>query len=110
MKAYLIAVETPHDFALGFASDAEAYIGAARQLQDFKSFGPRYFLFCHALELLLKAQILATGGDQAELLKIRHDLEKAFNRAVELGYAPIDDRVKHIVIWLSLSQGSYLSL
>ena len=25
--------------ALGFASDAEAYIGAARQLQDFKSFG-----------------------------------------------------------------------
>ena len=50
MKAYVIAVETPHDFALGFVSDAEAYIGAARQLQDFKGFGPRYFLFCHALD------------------------------------------------------------
>jgi hypothetical protein len=30
--------------AIGFANDAEAYIGAAQQLEDFRSFGPRYFL------------------------------------------------------------------
>jgi hypothetical protein len=87
--------------AVGFASDAEAYIAAARQLEDFKSFGPRYFLFCHAIELLLKAQLLATGGDQEELFEIRHDLEKAYDRAVELGYSMADDRVKEIVIWLA---------
>jgi hypothetical protein len=87
--------------AVGFANDAEAYIGAAQQLEDFKYFGPRYFLFCHALELLLKAQILASGGDQQELFKIRHDLEEAYDRAVELGYTPADERVKQTVIWLS---------
>lgn len=87
--------------AVGFANDAEAYMRAAKQLKDFQSFGPRYFLFCHALELLLKAQLLATGGDQSELFEIRHDLEKAYNRAVELGYRPADDRVRQIVIWLS---------
>jgi hypothetical protein len=54
--------------AIGFANDSEAYIGAAQQLENFRSFGPRYFLFCHALELLLKAQILASGGDQKECL------------------------------------------
>ena len=85
----------------GFVNDAEAYIGAAMQLEDFESFGPRYFLFCHALELLLKAQILASGGDQGELFDIRHDLEKAYSRAVELGYTPADDRVKQIVVWLA---------
>jgi hypothetical protein len=87
--------------AVGFANDAEAYIGAAQQLEDFRSFGPRYFLFCHALELLLKAQILATGADQGELFEIRHDLEKAYDRAIELGYTPADDRVKQIVVWLA---------
>jgi hypothetical protein len=87
--------------AVGFANDAEAYIGAARQLEDFSSFGPRYFLFCHALELLLKAQILATGADKDELFEIRHDLEKAYSRAIELGYSPVDDRVRQIVIWLA---------
>jgi hypothetical protein len=71
--------------AVGFANDAKAYIGAAHQLEDFSSFGPRYFLFCHALELLLKAQILATGADQEELFEIRHDLEKAYDRAIRAG-------------------------
>jgi hypothetical protein len=64
-------------------------------------FWQRYFLFCHALELLLKAQVLATGGDQEELFAIRHDLEKAYGRAVELGYSPGDDRAKQLVIWLA---------
>jgi hypothetical protein len=87
--------------AIGFANDAEAYIGAAQQLEDFRSFGPRYFLFCHALELLLKAQILATGADQEELIKIGHDLGKAYSRAIELGYRPADDRATQIVVWLA---------
>jgi hypothetical protein len=91
--------------AVGFATDAEAYIGAAQQLESFRSFGRRYFLFCHALELLLKAQILATGADQEELFEIRHDLEKAYGRAIELGYTPADDRVKQIVVWLAPYHG-----
>jgi hypothetical protein len=87
--------------AVGFANDAKAYIDAADQLEDFKVIGPRYFLFCHGLELLLKAQILATGGDRAELFAIRHDLEQAYDRAVQLGYQPADDRVKEIIVWLA---------
>ena len=63
--------------AVGFATDAEAYIGARNSVRIFRSFGPRYLLLCYALELLLKAQILATGADQEELFEIRHDLEKA---------------------------------
>jgi hypothetical protein len=101
-------ISSPDDYtksnellAVGFANDAEAYIGAAQQLTDFKSFGPRYFLFCHALELLLKAQILASGGEQEELFDIRHDLEKAYARAIELGYTSANDRVKHIVVWMA---------
>jgi hypothetical protein len=49
----------------------------------------------------MKAQILATGADQEELFEIRHDLEKAYGRAIELGYTPADDRVKQIVVWLA---------
>jgi hypothetical protein len=48
---------------------------------------PRYFLLCHAVELVLKAYIaLRRGLTQAELRdNFRHDLEKLLNEAIRLG-------------------------
>ena len=72
--------------AVGYIRDAEGYADAAEQLVEFRNISPRYFLFCHAIELALKAYILATGGDQKELrVTIKHDLQKAYDRATALG-------------------------
>jgi hypothetical protein len=49
--------------AVGHIDDADRYADAAKQLTDFKHFNPRYFLYCHAIELALKAYILASGGE-----------------------------------------------
>jgi hypothetical protein len=87
--------------AVGFIDDARAYVNAAEQLVDFDNVGPRYFLFCHALELALKAYILASGGNQKELQAIRHDLMKGYDRALALGYKPADTRTAEIVAWLN---------
>jgi hypothetical protein len=46
-------------------------------------FNPRYFPYCHAIELALKAYILASGGEDREVRKIKHDLGKAYRRASE---------------------------
>jgi hypothetical protein len=48
---------------------------------------PRYFLLCHAVELVLKAYIaLRRGLTQSELRdNSQHDLEKLLNEAIRLG-------------------------
>ena len=86
--------------AVGYIDDADRYADAAKQLTDFKHFNPRYFLYCHAIELALKAYILASGGDDREVRKIKHDLGKAYRRASELGYTPALDGTAEIVDWL----------
>ena len=105
MKAKVLTPPRPMKpnelLAVGYIRDAEGYADAAEQLVKFRNNKPRYFLFCHAIELALKAYILATDGDQKELrVTIKHDLQKAYDRATELGYRPTDPRVPEIVEWL----------
>lgn len=83
-----------------FLGTAATYALAGSYLIDFQpseppyelaceEFGmPRYYLFCHAFELLLKSFILSNGGNQSELRKIGHSLEVALQRAEALGYEP----------------------
>lgn len=44
------------------------------------------FLAAFSIELVLKAAILSQTRDETELRTLGHDIERAFDRAVELGY------------------------
>jgi hypothetical protein len=46
---------------------------------------PCYFLRCHAIELLLKATLLASGSTLAEVETYNHDLVRAFEDAKKRG-------------------------
>jgi hypothetical protein len=93
---------TNERLAVEFLGNAATYALAGSYLIDFQpkdpphelichEFGtPRYYLFCHAFELLLKSFILSNGGDQSELRAIGHSLELALRRAKTLGYKPSD--------------------
>jgi hypothetical protein len=92
--------------AISNFTQAREYILAARKLHDCDPdglSGPQYFLIAHAIELLLKAQILAAGGTTRELMKhdVRHSLDALFKRACDLGFAPSDPRVTVIVEMLA---------
>jgi len=52
---------------------------------------PAYFLMSHALELTLKAYILARGGSYDEVVSLRHNIQKARARAEALGLRIEDD-------------------
>jgi hypothetical protein len=71
-----------------FWIDAKAYVEAADIL--IKSAAPSistpiYFLLGHALELTLKAYLLAKGENADYFFEIKHDLVKAHARASQLG-------------------------
>jgi hypothetical protein len=81
--------------AIGYIADARSYLDAARLIESIEEhqpalFSPIYFLLCHAIELVLKAYILASGVTEAKLRqqKIRHNLDELRNLAVSLGYSP----------------------
>jgi len=49
---------------------------------------PRYFLLCHAVQLVLKAYLVLHGFTQDELQRnFRHDLKKLLDEADKLGLA-----------------------
>jgi hypothetical protein len=52
---------------------------------------PRYFLFCHAIELVLKAYIARADREITikKLKDVGHDLTKAYNKAIALGLRPM---------------------
>jgi hypothetical protein len=103
---WIKSVPTPSDptneeLGLRFAHDASIFANAAKSLSDFRTFGPRYYLFCHAIELILKSYILSSGGDESELRKkIGHSLIKAFARAKKLGFVPAEKDLELFVKWL----------
>jgi hypothetical protein len=86
--------------AVRFAYDANSFLEAANSLTQDSSLGPRYFLFCHSIELLLKSFILASGGDQKELHQLGHKLKDSLARAAQLGFAPADPSLVTLVDWL----------
>jgi len=84
--------------AYSYLSDAEAYLAAARRLDEGGSqFSPKYFLLCHAIELALKAYILAKGGTEGDIKKIRHDLVAALSRAIDCGFQPANAKLREVI-------------
>lgn len=106
MKAKVLTPPQPPKpielLAVSYIGDADAYADAAIQLNDLRNNSPRYFLFCHAIELALKAYILASGGNRKERKprSVRHHLKNLYDRAKELGYQSSDPRIPEVVEWL----------
>jgi hypothetical protein len=74
---------TSTEIARSFLTDSEAFLIAAQVLDrsgEVAASGPKYYLACHSIELILKAFILTNGGAESELFEIRHDLSKACAR------------------------------
>jgi hypothetical protein len=81
--------------AHNYLDDAEGYLSAAKLLgEDLSYFSPKYFLLSHAIELAIKAYILGKGDSERATKKIKHDLDAALVRAVELGLQPSTDLQK----------------
>ena len=94
--------------AHSYLSDAEAYLSAANLLDEHRGqFSPKLFLLCHAIELALKAFILAKGGTEKETRKIKHDLTAAWSRAVALGFQPNNADLSGIVEHLAKPHKDY---
>lgn len=93
------------DLAMIFKKDAGDYMIAAENLTtDEHSIwlvGPTYFLRSHAIELLLKAVLLANGwtGDACRK-KLGHRLSDALAEAEKFGLV-ISDRTKSVIATLS---------
>jgi hypothetical protein len=102
-----VTVKAPELLAIGLVKDAAAYVDSARQLD--KSVGgaarfihPVYFLLCQAIELALKGYLAASGVPHKTLRdEIRHDLEKALQRAQDFGFNAVDARFPELVRWLA---------
>jgi hypothetical protein len=69
-------------------------------LSNFRFHSARYYLFCHAFELILKSFILSAGEDQSKLFGVGHRLNEALAEATRLGYSPSDVGLASIVDWL----------
>ncbi len=76
---------------LGFHRYASEFLRAAKGFQTTDAFSPvPYYLFSRAIELALKAFLLAKKVPEKHLIKcISHDLEKALNKADSLGLRDI---------------------
>ena len=78
------------ELAIVIRREAGRYATAADTLADRSELDlthPCYFLRCHAIELLLKATLLATGSSLAEVETYNHDLIRALKDAKERGLA-----------------------
>lgn len=75
------------------------YIIAADTLADRSALDlthPCYFLRCHAIELLLKATLLATGSSLVQAEAYGHDLVRAFEDATKRGLIVSDETAQTI--------------
>ena len=100
---------TKTEIARSYLTDSQAFLIAAQVLERSRSkritfaFSPKYYLVCQSIELILKSYILVSGGTKKELMdiKIRHDLLQLFERAIELGLAHKDQRVRPLIAALA---------
>jgi len=81
---------SPGIMASAFWHDARLYIGAAKILIDNEAAShiglkPTYFLLTHALELTFKAYLAAREWDYDRLLRLSHDVQRAYTKARGLG-------------------------
>jgi hypothetical protein len=66
----------------------------------------RYFLFCHSIELVLKAYLLSRGGTTKSLKKLGHDLTKLFQTCGIKGLKLDPDDVRRLC-WLAETHNEY---
>ena len=81
--------------ALGQKAEAKAFLAAAASIDDMSD-GipcPKHILLCHAVELILKADLMSQGENQER----SRDLAQLLGRAKELGYSPSDRRTDQVV-------------
>ncbi len=77
---------------LGFHYYASHFLAAARSAPPARGFSPvGYYLYCRALELVLKAFLLERGMAKSELRKkaLGHDLLRILAKAEKLGLAAL---------------------
>ena len=77
---------------LGFHYYASHFLAAARSAPPARGFSPvGYYLYCRALELVVKAFLLERGVPQSDLKKksLGHDLLRLLANADELGLAAL---------------------
>ena len=90
---------------MGYLTDAKAYLKAGNALSqsDIEMYSPVYFLLCHAIELSLKAFILASGGSERELKQqdTRHHLNVLRDRACALGYQSANEKTDEVIEMLA---------
>ncbi|MDP4006905.1 hypothetical protein [Methylobacterium sp. NEAU K] len=103
----------PHEMAVGYVKEAEAYHRAAllvhssrEMVSDVALMAPALFLLCHATELALKAYLLSHGADPGAKVgglknpAIGHNLVALYGLAVAQGFKATDDRLADMVEWL----------
>lgn len=77
----------------GFFHYGRSFFDTAKAFKQSAYFSPvPYYLHCHAIELLLKAFLLAKGVPKTDLPKpalYRHDLDKILKKAKELGLGAV---------------------
>jgi hypothetical protein len=77
-----IAAFEPRHVAMWTRHKAVGYLQAADQITpDQGTQEPKYFLYCHAIELVLKAYLLAKGQTERECVKLGHDIGGALRTA-----------------------------
>jgi len=88
----------PQLLALGQKAEAKAFLAAAVSIDNMSDGIPcsKHILLCHAVELILKADLLSQGEKQER----SRDLARLLGRAKKLGYSPSDQRTDQVVEWL----------
>jgi hypothetical protein len=68
---------------------------------------PAYYLYCHAIELALKAYLRGTGESITDLKRIGHDLSKAYKKALTIGLKDICELTPELVEAIELANPIY---
>jgi len=75
--------------SMGLWHYAKDYSDAGRvvveNLKEAIAPSPAYYLYCHAIELALKAYLRGSGARLEELKQIGHDLSMAYKKALAAG-------------------------
>jgi hypothetical protein len=88
-----------NELAIVIRREAGRYAAAADALAERSELDlthPCYFLRCHAIELALKATLLATGSSLAEVENYNHDLVRTFEEATKRGLTASEETAQTI--------------
>ena len=67
---------------------------------------PRYFLACHAVELVMKAFLLKMGVSEDETQSLKHDLIAILERSIAVGLK-VDNQIKSDIAELNIVHNGF---